>query len=122
MDKFRDYGNVAREREKMAAAQKAASDIGFSQAQLRKIQAQKAAQGVAEGEDLTEWANSPAGQSADEQFQTDIDFMTKMISGGLNNIKRDQTVLPSTAVVTKEETTDAEFSIAEQLRKLAGIN
>ena len=73
-------------------------------------------------EGLNEWANSPAGHSEDEQFQTEMDFMTKMISGGLNNIKRDQTVLPSTAVVTKEETTDAEFSIAEQLRKLAGIN
>jgi hypothetical protein len=122
MDKFRDYTQKARDREKTAAAQKAASGMGFSQAQLRKIQAQKAAQGVAEGEELNEWANSPAGHSEDEQFQTDMDFMTKVISGGLNNIKRDQTVLPSTAVVTKEETTDAEFSIAEQLRKLAGIN
>lgn len=73
-------------------------------------------------EELNEWANSPAGKSEDEQFQTEMDFMTKVISGGLNNIKRDQTVLPSTQVVTKEETTDAEFSIAEQLRKLAGIN
>jgi hypothetical protein len=75
-----------------------------------------------ESEKLDEWANSPAGQSADEEFQTEMDFMTKMISGGLNNIKRDQTTLPNTRVDTKAEATDPDVSIAEQLRKLAGIN
>jgi len=45
-----------------------------------------------------------------------------MISGGLNNIKRDQTTLPNTRVDTKAEATDPDVSIAEQLRKLAGIN
>jgi hypothetical protein len=75
-----------------------------------------------DSEKLDEWANSPAGQSADEEFQTEMDFMTKMISGGLNNIKRDQTTLPNTRVDTKAEATDPDVSIAEQLRKLAGIN
>jgi len=71
---------------------------------------------------IDEWANSPQGKSEDESFTTDIDFMTKVISGGLNNMKQDQTVLPSARVVTKSESTDVDTSMAAQLRKLAGIN
>lgn len=51
MDKFRDYTKIARDREKTAAAQKAASAIGFSPAQLRKIQAQKDTQMTEEGDE-----------------------------------------------------------------------
>jgi hypothetical protein len=93
---------------------------GMSPAMKRKMAMQQ--QPVSEQEQMNEWANSPAGQSADEEFQTEMDFMTKMISGGLNNIKRDQTTLPNTRVDTKAEATDPDVSIAEQLRKLAGIN
>ena len=71
---------------------------------------------------IDEWANSPQGKSADEQFTADIDFMTKIISGGLNNIKQDQTVVPSARVVTKAESNDVDTSMAAQIRKLAGLN
>ena len=73
-------------------------------------------------ESLNEWANSPEGQSADEQFQTDMEFMTKVISGGLNNQKQDQTTLPSTRVVTQDERKETDNTIGSMLRKLSGIN
>lgn len=75
-------------------------------------------------ESLNEWANSPQGQSADEQFETDMEFMTKVISGGLNNQKQDQTTLPSTRVRTGAESPPrgADTSIGADLKRLAGIN
>ena len=76
------------------------------------------------GESLNEWANSPMGQSEDEQFETDMDFMNKVISGGLNNQKQDQTTLPSTRVRTGAESAPrgADMSIGAELKRLAGIN
>jgi hypothetical protein len=75
-------------------------------------------------ESLNEWANSPQGQSEDEQFETDMEFMTKVISGGLNNQKQDQTTLPSTRVRTGAESPPrgADTSIGADLKRLAGIN
>jgi hypothetical protein len=67
-------------------------------------------------EKLDEWANSPMGKSVDEQFQTELDYMTKLISGGLNRMKRDQTTLPH----TKVKTDIAEDNI-KAMKKLAGI-
>jgi hypothetical protein len=62
-------------------------------------------------EHLNEWANSPDGQSEDEQFATEMEYMTKLLSGGLNNMKRNQTVMPSTEVDVSPDL----------FRKLAGI-
>ena len=73
-------------------------------------------------ENLNEWANSSNSEGEDEQFQTDMDFMTKVISGGLNNQKQDQTTLPSTRVVTKDESKEVDNSMGGMLRKLSGIN
>jgi len=75
-----------------------------------------------EDRELTEWANSPDGKSTDEAFLADLTFMTKTISGGLNNIKQDQTVLPGTRVKTDTERASGGTSMAEMLRKLANIN
>jgi hypothetical protein len=73
-------------------------------------------------EKLDEWANSPGGQSEDESFIADMDFMTKVISGGLNNMKKDQTVLPNTRVDTKTESTEvASDGEMKQMKKLAGL-
>ena len=76
---------------------------------------------VTESTKLDEWANSRVG-GEEEQFQTEMEYMTKLISGGLNNIKRDQTTLPSTRVNTQKETADVNYSIAEMIRKLSNIN
>ena len=75
-----------------------------------------------EEEQVTEWAND-AGENAkdfdDEQFKTDMDFMTKVISGGLNKQKSTgQTTIPVIAgqdsrMVTRESVND--------WKKLAGI-
>jgi hypothetical protein len=71
-------------------------------------------------EKIDEWANSPQGESEDEEFITDMEFMTKVISGGLNKPKKDQTVLPKTSVVAKESEDDGEDE-TKQLKKLAGL-
>lgn len=69
-------------------------------------------------EKLDEWANSPADKSNDEEFQTEIDFMTRLISGGLNGMKQDQTTLPHTRV--KSELSEA-GDVATMMKRLAGI-
>jgi hypothetical protein len=65
-------------------------------------------------EELTEWANDANNQrTEDDSYYEDIDFMTKVISGGLNNQKKDQTTLPHTKV--------AESSLLDDWKKLSGI-
>jgi len=70
------------------------------------------------GDQLDEWANSPAGKSEDEEFTTELDYMTKLIAGGLNGPKRDQTTLPHTQVKTE---LGGNADISAMMRKLAGI-
>jgi hypothetical protein len=67
---------------------------------------------------LNEWANSPQGQSEDEEFTATIEYFTKAISGGLNGQKKDQTVMPHTSVKVSEGYT---INVADEMRKLAGI-
>ena len=48
-----------------------------------------------EEEKLDEWANDAGKKGTDTTFQQDIDFMTKVISGGLNKQKSTgQTTIP----------------------------
>ena len=48
-----------------------------------------------EEEELTEWANDAGKNGTDTSFEQDIDFMTKVISGGLNKQKSTgQTTIP----------------------------
>jgi hypothetical protein len=77
-----------------------------------------------ESQTLREWANSPTGESQDEQFQTDMEFMTKTISGGLNNQKQDQTLVGSgpSRVVTQSERADVKFDMGALINRLGGIN
>jgi hypothetical protein len=50
---------------------------------------------VKEEEELTEWANDAGKNGTDTSFEQDIDFMTKVISGGLNKQKSTgQTTIP----------------------------
>jgi hypothetical protein len=73
-----------------------------------------------ESEKLDEWANQIGkgpGKGTDAQFTQDIDFMTKVISGGLNKPKRDQTTLPHTDVLPKL----TDNSIATMLKKFHAI-
>jgi hypothetical protein len=70
-------------------------------------------------EELNEWAND-AGYTGSENmkdntFEQDIEFMTKVISGGLNGPKQDQTTLPHTKVKV------AESDVISDWKKLSGI-
>jgi hypothetical protein len=52
---------------------------------------------------LNEWANDANNErTEDDSYYEDIDFMTKVISGGLNNQKKDQTTLPHTKVTVDD--------------------
>ena len=80
-----------------------------------------------EAEDLTEWANQVGdgpGKGTDASFQQDIDFMTKVISGGLNKQKSTgQTTIPVIAGQTERMGTPKE-AVNESVSdwaKLAGI-
>lgn len=73
-----------------------------------------------EEEELTEWANDAGYEGSentkDNTFEEDIDFMTRVISGGLNGPKKDQTTLPHTKVTVD----DVSESILDW-KKLSGI-
>jgi hypothetical protein len=69
-------------------------------------------------EKLEEWANS---SDEDKQFATEMEFMTRILSGGLNNIKRDQTVLPSTKVKVAEGKKSGP-NFTNLLKKLQSLN
>ena len=73
---------------------------------------------------LDEWANSANDEGKDESFETDMEFMTRSISGGLNNQKQDQTLVGSgpTRVVTQDERKEVDNTMGAMLKKLDGIN
>ena len=80
-----------------------------------------------EEEDLTEWANDagPGKTVSDTTFEQDIDFMTKVISGGLNKKKSTgQTTVPVVATqlnrLHSHDTTDINESLLDW-KKLAGL-
>jgi hypothetical protein len=70
-------------------------------------------------EELNEWANDAGYEGSentkDNTFEQDIEFMTRIISGGLNNQKKDQTTLPHTRVKVEES------SLLNDWKKLSGI-
>jgi hypothetical protein len=71
---------------------------------------------------LNEWSNSPQGQSEDEQFKTELEFMQNIISGGLNKRKVDQTVMPHTRVkIAESKVNGTSDAYTLELKKLAGI-
>lgn len=73
-------------------------------------------------EPVNEWAND-AGDNAkdfdDESFQTDIDFMTKVISGGLN--KEKSTGQSTVPVVASQLSRQVAHESVNDWKKLAGI-
>jgi hypothetical protein len=71
-------------------------------------------------EGLNEWANDAGYQGSenmkDNTFEQDIEFMTRVISGGLNGPKKDQTTLPHTRVKVEESR-----QVINEWKKLSGI-
>jgi hypothetical protein len=72
---------------------------------------------------LNEWSNSPQGQSDDEQFESDMAFMTKVLAGGLNGPKSTgQATTPVLASQTNRQMSEGyNIDVAAEMRKLAGI-
>jgi hypothetical protein len=77
-----------------------------------------------DAEDLTEWANNAGKKGTDASFEADIDFMTKVIAGGLNKPKSTgQTTIP---VIAGQESRmhDHQGTVSDSIddwTKLAGI-
>jgi hypothetical protein len=75
--------------------------------------------------ELNEWANNAGGKGTDEAFERDIEFMTNIISGGLNKRKSTgQTTVPVIASQTERQYSQESTSINESIndwQKLAGI-
>jgi len=76
-------------------------------------------------EQVTEWAND-AGEKAkdfdEESFKTDIDFMTKVISGGLNKEKSTgQTTVPVVASQLGRQVAHESVDTVSDWKALAGI-
>jgi len=71
-------------------------------------------------EKLNEWANDAgytgSENTKDNTFEQDIEFMTRIISGGLNGPKKDQTTLPHTRVKVDESR-----QAINDWKKLSGI-
>jgi ferredoxin-thioredoxin reductase catalytic subunit len=80
---------------------------------------------------IDEWANDAGKNGTDTSFETDIDFMMNVISGGLNKRKSTgQTTIPVIAGqnrTTSQKTTDINESVeysndaVAQWKKLAGL-
>ena len=79
---------------------------------------------VKESEELNEWANNAGKKGTDASFEADIDFMTKVIAGGLNKPKSTgQTTVP---VIAGQESRmhDHQGTVSDSIddwTKLAGI-
>jgi len=72
---------------------------------------------------LDEWANDagPGKSVSDTTFEQDIDFMTKVIAGGLNKQKSTgQTTIPVVASQLKRQVSESTDSISDW-KKLAGL-
>ena len=79
--------------------------------------------GMKEEEELNEWANNagPGKTVSDTTFEQDIDFMTKVISGGLNKQKSTgQTTIPVIAG-QEDRIHDESTNTPANFAKLAGI-
>lgn len=79
---------------------------------------------IEESEELTEWANNAGKKGTDAAFEADIDFMTKIIAGGLNKPKSTgQTTVPVIAG-QNERMHDHQGTVSDSIddwTKLAGI-
>jgi hypothetical protein len=73
-----------------------------------------------EGEKLDEWANDAGMKGTDASFERDIEFMTKVIAGGLNKPKSTgQTTIP--VIAGQKDRMGVDEDIIAEWKKLSGI-
>jgi len=81
-------------------------------------EAEEEQEAVSEGEKLDEWANNAGQKGTDASFERDIEFMTKVISGGLNKPKSTgQTTIP---VIAGQDARTGDEDV-KAWKKLAGL-
>jgi len=82
------------------------------------IRAKKGWKGGVKEESLNEWANEAGKDGTEASFERDIEFMTKVIAGGLNKPKSTgQTTIP---VIANQDARTSEDDVAAW-KKLAGL-
>lgn len=75
---------------------------------------------VEEDEKLDEWANNAGQKGTDTAFEQDIEFMTKVISGGLNKPKSTgQQTIP--VLAGDKQRTNIDEELISEFKKLSGI-
>jgi len=73
-----------------------------------------------EGEKLDEWANDAGMKGTDASFERDIEFMTKVIAGGLNKPKSTgQTTIP--VIAGQKDRMGVDEDVIAEWKKLSGI-
>jgi len=120
------------------AAEQAAAEMGTSFAEIERIcmtdylkslgteegnYSASQAQNFYESEKITEWANDAGKNGTETTFEQDIDFMTNIISGGLN--KRKSTGQTTVPVVASQNDRIGYSTVNESindLKNLAGLN
>jgi hypothetical protein len=75
---------------------------------------------MSEGEKLDEWANDAGKDGTQQAFERDIEFMTKVIAGGLNKPKATgQTTIP--VIAGQKDRMGVDEDVIAEWRKLSGI-
>ena len=112
------------------AAKKVAKDIEYDEGHKGKDdnRAEKAGEKVKKDieyddkkdKKLDEWANDAGKKGTDASFERDIEFMTKVISGGLNKPKSTgQTTIP--VIAGQNERMGVDEDVIAEWKKLSGI-
>ena len=112
------------------AAKKVAKDIEYDEGHKGKDddKAEKAGEKVKKDieyddkkdKKLDEWANDAGKKGTDASFERDIEFMTKVISGGLNKPKSTgQTTIP--VIAGQNERMGVDEDVIAEWKKLSGI-
>lgn len=123
-----DSGAAEEEEEVQDTAQANQAGAEYDAAEAAEEEEEKVAESISESVQLDEWANEAGKKGTDASFETDIDFMMNVISGGLN--KRKQTGQSTTPVLASQtdrqvspKTTDINESADDvsDWKKLAGI-
>ncbi len=75
---------------------------------------------MSEDEKLDEWANNAGKDGTEQTFERDIEFMTKVISGGLNKPKSTgQTTIP--VIAGQKDRMGVDEDVIAEWKKLSGI-
>ena len=123
-----DSGAAEEEEEIQDTAQANKAGAEYDESQEDEEDEEDVTESISESVQLDEWANEVGKKGTDTAFETDIDFMVNVISGGLNKRKvTGQTTIPVVASQLNRQvshnTTDINESVdpVNEWKKLAGL-